>query len=184
MPHEGKENPAVQGVPQVKYTQVAAKQLSLAELFEERFQAGLQGPLHFRVELSAPDGPSTGGGKQALQHIKLVAPDGSGTIVIGSANAQAQTAEVRTFEQIAELYAQRYRGAAIPVDIVKYRELCQDLASFLRAMKLNVSMVDVASSIERLPPSEGSSWQLVAIVIGVGVAAFGILVVFAMLLRR
>ena len=84
MPHEGKENPAVQGVPQVKYTQVAAKQLSLAELFEERFQAGLQGPLHFRVELSAPDGPSTGGGKQALQHIKLVAPDGSGTIVIGS----------------------------------------------------------------------------------------------------
>ncbi len=176
----------MQGVPQVKYTHVAAKQLSLVELFDERFQAGLEGPVHFRVELAAPDGPSTGGGKQALQHLKLVAADGGGTIVIGSANAQAQTAEIRTFEQIAELYAQRYHGAAIPVDIVRYRALCQDLASFLRAMKLEVSMVDVESSIERLapPPSESSSWQLVAIVIGVGVAAFGILVVFALLLRR
>jgi hypothetical protein len=174
----------VQGVPQVKYTHVAAKALSLAELFDERFQDGLQGPVHFRVELSAPDGPSTGGGKQALQHLKLVPSNGGAAIVIGTANAQAQTAEIRTFEQIADLYAQRYRGATIPVDVLKYRELCNDLASFLRAMKLNVSMVDVESSIERVPPVPGSNWQLIAIVLGVGVAAFGILVVLALVLRR
>lgn len=174
----------MQGVPEVKYTHVAAKALSLAELFEERFQSGLDGPVHFRVELSAPDGPSTGGGKQALQHLKLIPDGGAAAIVIGSANAQAQTAEIRTFEQIAELYAQRYRGAAIPVDIRKYRELCKDIAAFLRAMKLEVSMVDVESSIERVPRAPDANWQFVAIVIGVGLVAFGILVVFTLLLRR
>ncbi|MFO0759289.1 MAG: hypothetical protein U0359_22545 [Byssovorax sp.] len=176
----------MQGVPEVKYTQVAAKALSLAELFEERFRAGLDGPVPFRIELAAPDGPSTGGGKLALQHIKLVpASGGGGTIVIGAANAQAQTAEIRTFEQIADLYAQRYRGAVIPVDIRKYRDLCQELAAFLRAMKLNVTMVDVESSIERVPQaSQSNTVLLVAIVVGVAVTAFGILVVLAIVLKR
>ena len=69
-----------------KYTQVAAQALSLAELFEARFAQGVAGPVPFRIELAAPDGPSTAGGKQALQHIKLVPLGGGPTIVIGSAS--------------------------------------------------------------------------------------------------
>lgn len=126
----------------VKYTQVAAKAVSLAELFDARFEQGLQGPVQFRVELSAPDGPSTAGGKQALQHIKLVPSISGPAIVIGSASTARQTAEIRTYEHIAGLYAQRFKGARIPVDVTKYQELSQQLASFFRAMKLTVTFAD------------------------------------------
>jgi hypothetical protein len=54
-------------------TQIAMQALDFASVFNvvigpER----LAGSPGYRVEMSAPDGPSTGGGKQALQHVKLV----------------------------------------------------------------------------------------------------------------
>jgi len=142
-------------VDNVKYTQVAAKAVSLAELFEARFEHGLDGPVRFRVELSAPEGPSTAGGKQAMQHIKLIPPDGAATIVIGSANTTRQMAEIRTFEHLAELYGQRYRGARIPIDIARYRELTQALAGFFKAMRMTVSFAE----IERAPGAPISQAQ-------------------------
>lgn len=131
---------------QSKYTQVAAKAVSLAELFDARFEQGLDGPVRFRVELSAPDGPSTAGGKQALQHIKLVPAISGPAIVIGSANTILQTAEIRTFDHIAALYAQRFKGASIPVDVTRYQELSQALAVFFKAMRMNVTFADARAA--------------------------------------
>ena len=119
-----------------KYTLVAAKAVSLAELFATRFGPGLDGPVHFSVELSAPDGPSTGGGKQALQHIKLIPHGGGMAVVIGSADTALGTAEVRTFEHVAALYAQRFHGAPLPVDPTRYAQLSQALAGFFTEMSL------------------------------------------------
>src|SRR6185312_4105924 len=124
-----------------KYTAVAAKALSLHELFAVGFAKGLDGPVHFSVELSAPDGPSTGGGKQALQHIKLI-PDGGGmAVVIGSADTALNVAEVRTFEHVVALYAQRFRGAPLPVDPARYAELCRTLAQFFDSLGMQVAVV-------------------------------------------
>lgn len=140
----------------VKYTQVAARAVSLAELFAARFEQGLDGPVRYRVELSAPDGPSTAGGKQALQHIKLIPLDGSPAIVIGSANTTSHAAEIRTFEHIGALYAQRFRGARIPLDVTRYQELAQALATFFRAMKLNVTFADAqGAGLAQMPVSSG-----------------------------
>jgi hypothetical protein len=154
-------------VDQSKYTQVAAKAVSLAELFDARFEAGLEGPVRCRVELAAPDGPSTAGGKQAMQHLKLVPADGSPAIVIGSANAIRQTAEIRTFDHIAALYAQRFKGARIPVDVTKYQELTQALATFFKAMKMSVTFSDAQTvGLSVPPPAEtgGRSSALVYVI--------------------
>jgi hypothetical protein len=162
-----------------KYTMVAAKAVSLAELFVQSFDKGLDGPVHFKVEMSAPDGPSTSGGKQALQHIKLI-PDGGGmAIVIGSADTTTAQAEVRTFDHIATLYGQRFRGAAIPIDAGKYNELSQTLSNFFRSMNMKVTFAELESSAKAIatagpaasePARSGVSGALIA-VIGIVVAA-------------
>jgi hypothetical protein len=126
-----------------KYTLVAQKAVSLAELFSSQFEKGLDGPVRFRVELAAPDGPSTAGGKQALQHIKLLPEAGGPAIVVGSANAPKMAAEIRTYEHIAELYSQRFHGAPIPVDVTRYYELGQAIATFFRSMGMQVTFLEL-----------------------------------------
>jgi len=169
-----------------KYTQVAAKAVNLAELFEARFEQGLEGPVRFRVELSAPDGPSTGGGKQAMQHIKLIPPDGGATIVAGSANTTRQMAEIRTFEHIAELYAQRYHGARIPVDVTRYRELTQALAGFFKAMRMTVTFAELAfapgAPAAPLQPAGGGRGPIIAVgvVVALVVLAAAYLLIFVL----
>jgi hypothetical protein len=170
-----------------KYTMVAAKAVSLAELFVAGFQQGLDGPVRFRVELSAPDGPSTGGGKQALQHIKLIPEGGGMAVVIGSADTVHGAAEIRTFEHIAALYAQRYHGAPIPVDPTRYQELTQRLAAFIRSMSLQVSFAALQGGAIRPPgqvgaapaPSRGGLWMVVvAVVLGLVVVAGAYVAIF------
>jgi translation initiation factor IF-2 len=173
----------------VKYTQVAAKAVSLAELFEARFEQGLDGPVRFRVELSAPDGPSTAGGKQAMQHIKLIPPDGAATIVIGSANTTRQMAEIRTFEHVAELYAQRYHGARIPVEVLRYRELSQGLEAFFKAMRLTVTFAE----LERAPgtppfklaePGGGNRGLIIGLGVTIALLVLALAYIFIFLHRR
>jgi hypothetical protein len=162
-----------------KYTIVAAKAVSLAELFAAHFAKGLDGPVHFGVELSAPDGPSTGGGKQALQHIKII-PDGGGmAVVIGQADTTRAVAEIRTYEHVAALYAQRFRGAPIPVDVTRYYELGQALATFFRAMNMQVTFAELGGAVSSTPqravvaqPSGGRAWMVIAsVVVGMMILA-------------
>lgn len=162
-------------MPDYKYTQVAAKAASLSELFDARFERGLDGPVHFKVALAAPDGPSTAGGKQALQHLKLV-PDGGGpAVVIGSANTTRMAAEIRTYEHIAALYAQRFRGAKIPVDVTRYYELGQALATFFRAMRMTVTFAELnggAVATMAPPKPAGRGW---VVALGAAVAVLAVL---------
>jgi hypothetical protein len=156
---------------QARYTHVAAKAVTLADLFEERFAAGLDGPVMFRIHLAAPDGPSTGGGKQVVQPIKLVPADGGPTIVIGVANTIKQTAELRSFALLTEQYAQRYKGASIPILAGAYKQLLAEFTDFFQSMSLSVSTVDATRTL-RPPPapsSSGSAGTIVALVVSVGV---------------
>ncbi len=168
-----------------KYTQVAAKAVSLAELFAARFERGLEGPVSFRVELSAPDGPSTAGGKQALQHIKLIPAGGGLAVVIGSANTTRMTAEIRTYEHVAELYAQRFRGAKIPIDVTRYYEMGQALATFFRAMRMSVTFTELGgAALAAAPPARRppSRWWVVAVGLALGMSV--LLVAYALIFLR
>ncbi|MGZ3407021.1 MAG: hypothetical protein ACXVAN_11295 [Polyangia bacterium] len=114
-----------------KRTAFAMKAFGLAETFNLMLQAErVKGPVTYRVELSAPDGMSTAGGKQATQHVKLVPEGGGTTIVAGSANPVDKTAELRTFEHLKLLHAQRFKGVEIPLNRVQYNELLEKLKSF------------------------------------------------------
>ncbi len=154
---------------QARYTHVAAKAVTLADLFEERFSAGLDGPVMFRIHLAAPDGPSTGGGKQVVQPIKLVPADGGPTIVIGVANTVKQTAELRSYALLTEQYAQRYKGAPIPIHAGAYQQLLADFTTFFHSMSLSVSTVDKSRTLRPPTRSSGGAGVIVALVVSVGV---------------
>jgi hypothetical protein len=156
---------------QARYTHVAAKAVTLADLFEERFAAGLDGPVMFRIHLASPDGPSTGGGKQVVQPIKLVPADGGPTIVIGVANTVKKTAELRSYALLTQQYAQRYKGAAVPIHVGAYTQLLVDFTSFFQAMSLSVTTVEASRSVRpsAAPKPSGNVGTIVALVVSVGV---------------
>jgi hypothetical protein len=176
-----------------KHTQFAMKALDMAEMFKMLVGAKpIEGPEPYGVELGTPDGPSTGGGKQAMQAIKLV-PQGSGaTLVAGHANKAERTAELRTYNFLAQQHAQRFKGAQLPVTREAYDELMGRLEKFFRDQDLNVSKLDApepssappetaAPSVPSTtapiaePTTSAGPWKAIAIGAGVVLAAVTLL---------
>lgn len=91
-------------------TRVANQAASLAETVSEGFDEFHMGAADYVVELSVPDGPSTGGGKQARQSIRLVPRrKGYSTVVVGTVDPVTSTAELKTFEHVALLHELRFQ---------------------------------------------------------------------------
>ncbi len=162
---------------QPRYTHVAAQAVGLAERFEERFSAGLDGPVTFRVQLASPEGPSTGGGKQVVQPIKLVPADGGPTIVIGAANTVKQMAELRSYALVSEQYGLRFKGAQLPIHAGSYRQLLADFTRFFHELNLSVTTADTSRSL-RPPPAPPSSRHGLGVIVALAVSV-GVLVIAA-----
>ena len=151
-----------------KFTAIASQAMDFATLFHINFAAGLPGPVHWKIELTTPVGPSTEGGKQALQHLRLVPADGTSAMVIGSTSPVAKTAEIRTLRHLRDVHAMRFKGAPFPVDGSNYQDLVARLQQFFAAQGHAVVMLDAAtpSMIPPAPQPTGSvSGSVVAIVV-------------------
>ncbi len=91
-------------------TRVANQAASLAEAVTDGFDEFHMGAADYVVELSVPDGPSTGGGAQARQNIRLVPRrKGYAMVIAGTVDPVTSTAELRTFEHVAILYELRFK---------------------------------------------------------------------------
>jgi hypothetical protein len=167
-----------------KFTMVAGKAMHFAVIFNAAFSQGLPGPVHHKIEMIAPAGPSTAGGKQALQHIRLVPADGGPAIVIGSANGMERAVELRTFDHIAELHTRRFKGAPLPIDPEQYKQLLKRLQSFFGTQGLMVTMTALSQS-RPPPPADGNmaSSNTPLILVGVLFVMLAILVVIVLALR-
>ena len=141
--------------------------MDFATCFNIDFAAGLKGPVPFQIELTSPVGPSTEGGKQAMQHIRLVPKDGGSSIVIGSWNQVAKSVEIRTIHHLRDLHAMRFKGAPFPIDPAAYQDLVMRLRVFFMSRDHTVVMLDVATPSMAPPPpaSSGVSGTLVAVVV-------------------
>ena len=152
--------------------------MDFATRFNLDFATGLKGPVPYRIELTSPVGPSTEGGKQAIQHIRLVPQDGSSSIVIGSWNQVGKSVDIRTIHHLRDLHTQRFKGAPFPVDPTAYQDLVLRLRVFFMSRDHTVVMLDVAtpSMAPPLAATSGSvSGTVVAVVVVVAmiIAAVG-----------
>ncbi len=143
------------------HTQFAMKAIDLAILFNTVVGADpvlTSDANPFKVELSTPDGQSTGGGKQSVQHIKLVRL--ALTVVVGSADQVEKTAELRSFDYVNGLHGQRYKGAALPIDRATYDAFQKRAREFLSSQGLSIVVKDAAPSAAPVQQSVGSSAAL------------------------
>ncbi|MDB4935139.1 MAG: hypothetical protein JWP87_2111 [Labilithrix sp.] len=91
-------------------TRVANQAASLAETVTEGFEDFHMGGGDYVVELTVPEGPSTGGGTQARQSIRLVPRrKGYAIVVAGTVDPVLSTAELRTFEHVAIMHEVRFK---------------------------------------------------------------------------
>jgi hypothetical protein len=170
-------------------TAFALQALGLAEAFNVMLSGErVRGAVVYRVELSAPDGPSTAGGKQATQHVKLIPEsegggEGGAILVAGSVNQAESWAELRSFEHLKRLHAQRWKGAAIPLNRVQYDELLGKVRAFFADKDCTVRM----AALPDLPPADATSLHrtgsasgklVLALILGLAAAASGAVVWF------
>jgi hypothetical protein len=155
-----------------KRTMFAQRALSLAELFQATFANRPVGKaVKYRAELVAPDGPSTGGGTQALQAIKLTPINTGTTLVIGHANQVDRTAELRTYEYLLRQQQQRFKGAGeLALEREAYEELFSGLKAFFGTQQMRINVVaapaGAAADVSLPPGARTNIWMVVAGIAG------------------
>jgi hypothetical protein len=136
------------------------------------------GPGDYAPELTAPEGQSTAGGVQAMQHLRLVpGQTGQPTLVMGHANHAAGKAELRTYEHLDAIHRRRFKRP-LGLDRARYEE-CLTLAQHvLDGLHLETSIAgppaDLADEPASGPQKRGTSKMAVAIMVAVALAAAGL----------
>ena len=91
--------------PDIKTT-FAMKAVSLAQQYNEVF-GKVQLEPGYVTDMTAPDGPSTGGGVQAIQHIRLHSPQGAPPVVMGSLDANTLKGQLRSYASVKSMHQKR-----------------------------------------------------------------------------
>jgi hypothetical protein len=182
-------------------TRYATEAVDLAEVFKLLIgTTPLRGPVTFHVEMSAPDGPSTGGGVQSVQHVKLVADDGGTTLIAGWCDQMAGTCELRTLDCLDAQHRERFRKSALMapplpserLDRLHYGKLVERLRTFFAERELRVTIVD-APDVPTHPqtltpaprrPAKAPSSHFGALLFGAVIGAAVAASVYWWLLRR
>jgi hypothetical protein len=122
----------------LQQTEQAAK----SSHFKTTFDAAVKGLFSdYTVDLTPPE-ESTGGGVRARQHMRLSTKSGQ-VVVVGSANAAAATAELRTLGCVLEISKERF-GSELPIPPPEYMKFLDRATDVLRTFGMKVSVVSSA----------------------------------------
>jgi hypothetical protein len=122
------------------YTVMAREGINAAEVVNtamKKREVGKDTPR--RVEVIAPHGPSTSGGKRARQSITLVPVSGQGAaLMCGFLDVAQKSVELRDYALVAEQFKKRF-GARFDVTAEEYGGLVTQLSGMLEALGFKVS---------------------------------------------
>ncbi len=154
-------------------TRFAMAAVDFANLFNEMFKSfDLSG---YGVRLTAPQGPSTGGGVQSLQHVTLMPKDPTRSLVVATCDKVSKEAEIRTFEQVAELFSRRFSSEQLTITRQAYEDLASHLRQFFKSQDFRVETAHItraaSPTAERRAPSRVIWWVVLVLVIAAGAAA-------------
>ena len=117
-------------------TQVANQAASLADTVNQGFEGFHMGAANYTVELQAPEGQSTKGGRDARQNVRLLPQRrGYNAVVAGTVDPVTSTAEVRTFEHVAILHEVRY-GRPLEINHEEYADFLYKLDVILNLARV------------------------------------------------
>jgi hypothetical protein len=125
----------------------AQKALDFAQLFSITFgdKPVVSGKTSYQIQMSSPEGPSTGGGVQGVQHITLKPQAGGEAVVVGSANKTSMTAQLRTFDLLRDIHSRRSPGVDFGLDAEIYKDVHARLTEFFQSQGMKLSDEDIAA---------------------------------------
>jgi hypothetical protein len=158
-----------------KRTQFAMAAVDFAEIFNQAFSKPVVPG--FQLKLTAPDGQSTGGGVQALQHVTMSNLAEGFSLVVATVNNIERKAELRPFERVAKQYEERFEGRLFAVDRQQFDALQQRLSNFFKSQSMEVSQATApapGAGAARPQASSGSSMWIILVIVAVLLAAAGL----------
>lgn len=139
-------------------TRLASKFVTLAETVTDAFEDFHIGAGNWVVELTAPEGMSTGGGKRVVQHFRLrPRRQGFPVIVGGSVNPMEKEAELRDYEHACMVHAVRFKGE-FGVSYEEWEQFLRQAEVVLETAKIKSTRVGppkelVAQAKKRISPA-------------------------------
>lgn len=148
------EKKAPPGDPAALRTRLAKKFVSLADDVNEEFTEFTIGAGAWGCELTAPQGMSTGGGKQALQHLRMrPRRPGYSVLVGGTVNQVEKLAELRDYEHMCMMHEVRFRKR-LEITKAEWEQFLRKCEVVLRAAEVTCERVgptkDLLSQRRRL----------------------------------
>src|ERR1035438_5530122 len=165
----------IQSKPRAALQTFHALQASeLATAFNDALKRVCIQPGDYTAELTAPAGPSTAGGVQAMQHLRLVSSQpGTPTLVVGHANHAEGRAELRTFEHLDAVHRQRFRRP-LTIDRTQYDDFVRLAKQLLDALHLQTILTGPPLDLEMDddgPSASSAGRWLLAFLVGVALVA-------------
>jgi hypothetical protein len=150
----------------------------LAAAMNEALKKVRIAPGDYLPDLTEPQGPSTAGGVQAMQHLRLVPTQpGLPTVVVGHANHAQGKAELRSFEHVDVIHRQRF-GRPLALDRVQYDEFLDFAKLVFGALHLQTTVTgppaDLDADTPQLPKARGVSKVTLAVIVTIAVLALAI----------
>jgi hypothetical protein len=122
----------------------ALQAVSLSATFGDMF-GNLKIPPGYTVDMTAPEGPSTGGGAQSVQHIRLHAPDNGPTFVMGNVDQNQMKASLRSHPFVVKLAQQR--SFQLTVDPRSFNALTSRVKKFLEGLHFVVTVEEAPEPV-------------------------------------
>lgn len=167
----------------MKRTQYAQQGLDFVTLFAAKFaKVEVSG---YRPVLREPIAESTGGGKQALQHMVLEPRiEGDPVLTVGAVNVATKTARLRTFDCLRRLFVVRFGERPFVIDQPEYQTFFDRAMEFMKRQGLQVEVETRPPEVSgaSLPPAARGSLLVWAFV--VMFAVFAAAVMFLVVTRR
>ncbi len=139
---------------QAPRTEFAANGLQISDLIAVKFENRAFGGIGRTVELCAPDGPSTGGGRRSRQSFVLRGADPElRPIVFGWFDVVERECELRNFALVSQQFERRH-GQPIDLDEPTYEGLVEEVRDFLALQGVSRSIREpsVAPVVQEAPP--------------------------------
>jgi uncharacterized protein YlbG (UPF0298 family) len=112
-------------------TAFSNKAAMIADLIKATFARRSYGTAPYRLRIDEPDGPSTGGGRQARQPISLVATmDSAPAVVCGWVDVAKKESQLRSYGVVAKRHKSRY-GAVLDINEEEYERFLNELVDTL-----------------------------------------------------
>jgi hypothetical protein len=146
----------------------------LAAAFNDALKRVRISPGDYSAELTAPEGPSTSGGVQAMQHLRLVPREpGLPTLVVGHANHAEEKAELRTYEHLDAVHRQRFKKP-LDLDRTQYDDFLRLAKQLLDVLHLRTTIVGPSLDLEEGASRSGTSAWAVALAFLIAVGVTGL----------